>query len=67
VLFHIARAKSTMCAIILKPKKNIIEKEPLQKNTLNFWKNLELNMINDTFLTRLIDIMAHPDGMYVDI
>ena len=56
-----------MCVIILKPKKSIIRKEPLQRNTLIFWKNLELNMINDTFLTQLIDIMAHPDGMYVDI
>ena len=56
-----------MCAIILKPKKNIIDKEHLQKNTLISWKNSELNMINDTFLTQLIDIMAHPDGMYVDI
>ena len=67
MLFHIARTKSPMCAIMLKPKKNIIEKEHLQKNTLIFWKNLELNMIKDTFLTRSNDIMAHPYGMYLNI
>ena len=61
--FHIAKAKSQMCADILKHKKNIIEKEHLQKNTLIFWKNLELNMINNTFLTQSNDIMAHPYGM----
>ena len=65
MLFHIARAKFPLCAIILKPKKNIIEKEHLQKNTLNFWKNSESIMINDTFLTRSNDIMAHPYGMYL--
>ena len=54
-----------MCATILKPKKNIIEKEHSQKNTLIFWKNSELNMINDTFLNPLIIIMAHPYGMYL--
>ena len=54
-----------MCATILKPKKNIIRKEHLQKNILISWKNLELNMINDTFLNPLINIMAHPYGMYL--
>ena len=64
---RIAKAKSQMYVDILKLKKSIIEKEHLQKNTSISWKNSELNMINDTFLTQLIDIMAHPDGMYVDI
>ncbi len=65
--FPIARAKYLMYAIILKPKKSTIGKEPSQRNTLIFWKNLELNMINDTFLTQSNDIMAHPHGMYMDI
>ena len=61
--FHTAKAKFPVYAIILKPKKSIIEKEHLQKNTLISWKNSELNMINDTFLNLLNNIMAHPYGM----
>ena len=56
-----------MCANILKHKKNIIEKEQSQKNTLIFWKNSELNMINDIFLNLLNNIKAHPNGMHMDI
>ncbi len=60
---HIAKARFLVCVIILKHKKNIIEKEHLQKNTLIFWKNLGLNMIKDTFLNPSNDLMAHPYGM----
>ena len=53
-----------MCVDILKHKKNIIEKEHLQKNTLISWKNSELNMTHNTSLNLLMNnIMAHPYGM----
>lgn len=55
-----------MCADILKPKKNIIEKEHLQKNTLIFWKNSELNMINVIYFNPSNKYLEHPDGMQLN-
>ena len=61
--FSYSKAKSQMYVDILKHKKSIIEKEHLQKNTLIFWKNSELNMINDTFFNQSNELMVHPYGM----
>ena len=55
-----------MCAIILKLKKNIIEKEHSQKNTLIFWKNSELNMINVIYFNPSNNYLEHPDGMHLN-
>ncbi len=55
-----------MCADILKHKKNIIEKEHSQKNTLIFWKNSELNMINVIYFNPSNKYLEHPDGMQLN-
>ena len=66
MLFHTAKAKFQMCADILKPKKSITEKEHSQKNTLIFWKNSKLNMINDIYFNPSNKYMVHPNGMQLN-